>query len=81
VFRVLPVVSIVPSVYRFEDAQGLASAAFGVQAGLSFDYLLDRVKSIGVLAGGYQFRLDPGAADSRPDSFMAGVRAGLRFSP
>lgn len=81
VLRVIPVIAVVPSVYRFEDGAGVASTVFGLQAGLSFDYLLSRSASVGVLAGGYQYRATPGAIDDRPDSFMAGLRAGLRFDP
>jgi hypothetical protein len=81
VLRVIPVVTIAPSFYQFSDAEGDSFSAFGAQLGLSFDYLLSRRAQVGLLAGGYQYRVDPeNGADARPDSFVMGLRGGTVFS-
>jgi hypothetical protein len=81
VLRVVPVVTIAPSFYQFTDATGEGFSAFGAQIGLSFDYLLTRRAQVGVLAGGYQYRVDPvNGTDTRPDSFVMGIRGGTVFS-
>ena len=81
VLRVVPVVTIAPSFYQFSDAEGDNFSAFGAQLGLSFDYLLSRRAQVGVLAGGYQYRVDPeNGTDARPDSFVAGLRGSTVFS-
>jgi hypothetical protein len=81
VLRVVPVVTIAPSFYQFSDAEGDSVSAFGAQIGLSFDYLLSRRAQVGLLAGGYQYRVDPETgADTRPDSFVMGLRGGTVFS-
>jgi hypothetical protein len=81
VLRVVPVVTIAPSLYQFSTADGEGFSAFGAQLGLSFDYLLTRRAQIGLLAGGYQYRIDPeNGADARPDSFVMGLRGSTVFS-
>jgi hypothetical protein len=78
-FRAIPTISLLPTIYRFEDGNGDASLVFGLQAELVIDYLLNRHATVGVL-GGYQYRADPGGADARADSFVAGIRGGLIVS-
>lgn len=80
VLRVIPIVTLAPSYYRFTDAQGTDQNIFGAQLGLTFDYLLTRRAQVGVLAGGYQYRAGPLGVDTQPDSFVAGVRGGVIFS-
>lgn len=82
VLRAVPLVTVLPSIYHIESLDGESSLAVGLQAGLALDYLLTRRATVGLLLGGYQYRADPvSGLDQRPDSFTAGVRGGLIFSP